>query len=167
MRKLCLKKNSNFCIYKPILLAFLLVTSSYCSNDNTQIFITEIINNNNWSVENIKSFQFEVKDIQSPYNLNVVVKHTDEYPKSNLWLFITITNQNNFNQKDTVECKLARLDGKWLGQKKWRSWEISKPIMSGFIFPATGRYNIEIEHAMRFKEVKGIRSVGIMLQKHK
>jgi len=123
------------------------------------------IQNGVWNVMNKISFRVDITDSLARYDVYLNVRNDGAYLYSNLYLFIHTILPGGRTATDTVECQLADPDGKWrgsgLGNMKFNRFLFQK----GMIFPLKGRYQFEIEQAMRVNELKGIRDVGIRLEK--
>ena len=110
-------------------------------------------------------FTMNIVDSLARYNLFLNIRNDGVYPFSNLYLFIHTSLPDGTTATDTVECQLADPDGKWrgsgLGNLKFNRFLFQK----GMRFPRKGNYTISLEQAMRVKELKGIRDVGIRIEK--
>ncbi len=118
-----------------------------------------------WLSDNYQSFSVNIDDTLAHYDLYLNVRNDGAYPYSNLYLFIHTFLPGNRNATDTVECQLAEPDGKWrgsgLGSLKFNRFLFQR----GMVFPRKGLYRFDLEQAMRVKELKGIRDVGIRIEK--
>jgi gliding motility-associated lipoprotein GldH len=123
------------------------------------------IENGVWLNTNYKSFSVNIADTLARYDLYLNVRNDGVYPYSNLYLFIHTTLPGNKTATDTVECQLADPDGKWrgsgIGSLKFNRFLFQR----GMAFPRKGLYRFDLEQAMRVKELKGIRDVGIRIEK--
>ncbi len=41
-----------------------------------------------WSWDEVKTFEVDMTDTLHPYNIYIDIRHTKEYPKSNLYVFL-------------------------------------------------------------------------------
>ncbi len=46
--------------------------------------------NGEWSWDDVKSFEVDMQDTVNAYNIFIDIRHTKEYPKSNLYVFLSI-----------------------------------------------------------------------------
>jgi gliding motility-associated lipoprotein GldH len=152
---------------RNILNGFLLLLFFFvCACDSKRFFEeNKSIENGVWNLMNKASFRVEITDSLSRYDIYLNVRNDGTYPYSNLYLFIHTALPGGKTATDTVECQLADPDGKWrgsgLGNMKFNRFLFQK----GMVFPGKGHYVFEIEQAMRVNELKGIRDVGIRLEK--
>jgi gliding motility-associated lipoprotein GldH len=118
-----------------------------------------------WLNTKAPSFTVNITDTLARYDLYLNVRNDGVYPYSNLYLFIHTTLPGGKTATDTVECQLADPDGKWrgsgLGNLKFNRFLFQRAM----VFPHKGIYRFELEQAMRVKELKGIRDVGIRIEK--
>lgn len=120
-----------------------------------------------WEANNPAKFQVEVSDTINLHNIYLIIRNTDSYPNSNLFLFITTTSPENNSLRDTLECILADEKGNWLGRgfgKVRDNLVVYKPDVR---FPVKGVYKIEIQQAMRNDRLAGILNVGLRIEKAK
>lgn len=122
-----------------------------------------------WDRSFTPEFVFDVTDTVSRHHLFIDVRHTGDYPYSDLYLFVDLTGPGGRHARDTVRCLLADPSGRWYGRG------------TGFIFadrydahvlyklnnrfPAAGRYTLKLEQAMRTEVVKEVLDVGISLER--
>jgi len=123
------------------------------------------IKNDVWSSTNYQSFSVNIADTLARYDLYLNIRNDGTYPYSNLYLFIHTFAPGNRTAIDTVECQLADPDGKWrgsgMGSLKFNRYLFQR----GMAFPRKGVYRFEMEQAMRVKELRGIRDIGIRIEK--
>jgi gliding motility-associated lipoprotein GldH len=137
-----------------------------CGCDSKRFFEeNKSLQNGVWNVSHKVPFRVEIKDSVSRYDVYLNVRNDGEYPYSNLYLFIHTTLPGNSATTDTVECQLADPDGKWRGSG-FGSIKFNRFLFQrGVLFPRKGSYLFELEQAMRVNDLKGIRDVGIRLEK--
>jgi len=120
-----------------------------------------------WKRNGKVAFEVPVTDTAAAYDLFLNVRNSGDYPYSNLYFFIHTRFPDGRIAHDTVECQLAGYDGKWLGSGigsvKFNRFLFQK----GVFFRIPGKYIFELEQAMRETELKGIRDVGIRIEKQK
>ena len=154
-------RNRNLFFLSLTLLAFFLV-----SCDSKRFYEeNKSIENGVWLNTNSRVFTVNIADTLARYDLYLNVRNDGVYPYSNLYLFIHTTLPGGKTATDTVECQLADPDGKWrgsgLGSLKFNRFLFQRAM----VFPRKGLYRFELEQAMRLKELKGIRDVGIRIEK--
>lgn len=113
---------------------------------------------------------FEVTDTLNPHHFFITLRNTNDYPYSNLFLFVHTHFPNGRKSRDTIECVLADRTGRWLGSGNGFIVDqkvISNKIMYNYQkrFPLAGTYRIELEHAMRKDTLRELLDVGIRIEK--
>ena len=112
-----------------------------------------------WEKDSAVTFTFRVTDTLQPYNVLLHLRHQDNYPYQNMWLFV-----NNGVQRDTIEFYLADDRGRWLGNG--RNGHVSMPVLyeQNYHFADTGAYTLSVRHGMRKERLRGVCQVGMEIQ---
>ncbi len=121
--------------------------------------------NKPWKSSQPVSFEFNIQDTISPYSFYINVRNNMDYDFSNIYFFVTTTFPDGTTGRDTVECILANVRGKWLGSGMGNIKESSHLIREDLVFPASGKYQMQLEQAMREEKLDGIEDVGIKIVK--
>ena len=122
-------------------------------------------NNGIWSWADKKTFHVPIDDSLRSYNILVNVRHTTDYPKSNLFVFITTSAPNGNFMKDTVEIKIANDRGKWLGNGFGKIKLVSRVYRKAIRFANKGEYIFTVEQAMRLPEIP-VTDVGLRIENY-
>lgn len=132
-----------------ILLSSLLLTA--CS---TGIVYTEhqILPQRGWHADSVLNFAFDIEDTTVTYDILVSIRHQENYPYQNMWLFIG---------NDTIEFYLADNFGHWLGNGKNGMIEMPVLYEQNYTFPHSGQYKLSIQHGMRTDWLRGVNTVGV------
>jgi gliding motility-associated lipoprotein GldH len=152
---------------RKIAIGFLLLLVFFLGACDSKRFFEENkpIPNGVWNGKEPLSFGVDISDSIARYDFYLNIRNDGDYSYSNLYLFIHTALPGGKTATDTVECQLADPDGKWrgsgLGSIKFNRYLFQR----GMVFPRKGRYLFKIEQAMRVNELKGIRDVGIRLEK--
>ncbi|MBS1568472.1 MAG: gliding motility lipoprotein GldH [Bacteroidetes bacterium] len=121
-----------------------------------------------WSRSWKPQFSFDVHDTISPRDIFLDIRHTGDYPFSNIYIFASLHGPGG-TYTDTVECTLADPTGRWYG--KGTGFIFSDRFQAhvlykmGNKFPHAGRYVFTLEQAMRTEELNGVIDVGISVEK--
>jgi gliding motility-associated lipoprotein GldH len=150
-------------LFLRLIAVLLVVAGSSCDrgrlfDDNTAI------PSSHWEKEFRPAFKVEVSDTTTNYGFYFNVRNTDEYRYSNLFIFLETQFPNGNVTRDTIECMLADLSGRWLGRGSGNLIEHQILLNPVLRFPLSGHYTFEIEQAMR-EPLKGITDVGIRIEK--
>lgn len=130
---------------------------------------SESIPKEEWNKNQAVKFEVPVTDTINGYKIMVNVRNSNEYRYSNLFLFITTSSPKGNSVKDTLEITLANDKGKWLGTGFGGIWSVDAALRNDMIvrFPESGVYKIEIAQAMRDDVLRGIKDIGIKVEKAK
>lgn len=147
---------------------FFLIAFSLMACDQKQIFDSySEIGSKGWHQDSVLNFNFSIADTVAAHNLYVNIRNKGNYSNSNLWLFMNIDSPDGSRVSDTVEFTLADPTGRWLGSGLGDLHDNRIIYRSNVFFPKTGEYSFSIRHGMRDEILKGIRDVGIRVEKIK
>ena len=108
----------------------------------------------------------EINDTITTYNIFLTFELTEDFPFSNLYLFINTFLPDNNVLTDTVNCMLFDKHGKWLGKSRFGKIRNKLPYKTNVRFPLSGKYQFEIEQAMRLEDLYGISSCGLLIEEY-
>lgn len=117
-----------------------------------------------WKWNDVAVFEMEVTDTLSLNNIYIQVRHSTDYPMSNLYMFVSVKGPKGQFQKDTVNLILATPEGQWTGKGTGRLRELRLLYKSQTRFGTPGLYNFSIEQAMRKAELP-VTDVGIRVER--
>ena len=121
-----------------------------------------------WTRDWKPEFRFSIEDSLSEFNSFIDIRHTGEYPYSNLYVFLDLYKGDVHLNRDTIECPLASPDGKWLGKGLGFIHEdrFDAHVLYRFRkrFPGAGDYTMKLEQAMRRETLEGVLDVGISIE---
>lgn len=124
---------------------------------------------NKWDYSFEPSFKFEVTDTNSLYNLHFLVRHTDAYPYSNIWLMIYTKKPGDTTfERTRIEIPLSEPSGKWLGRGMGEVWEQRMPISHDgdtVMLRKAGMWEIKFGHTMRMNPLPEVLQVGMRVEK--
>lgn len=114
-------------------------------------------------------FNFDVADTLTSHHLYIDIRHTGDYPYSDLHLFVDLTGPGGRHARDTVQCLLADPTGRWHGKGQGfifaDRYDAHVLYKMNNRFPAAGRYTVKLEQAMRTEQIEGVLDVGISLER--
>lgn len=120
-----------------------------------------------WAYKDQPAFQFQITDTTALYHLYFLIRHTEAYPYSNIWLWLYTRQPGDTTyEKSRIEIPLAEKSGKWLGRGMGEIWEHRMPITRDdqpMIFSRQGIYEIRMEQNMRTDSLPEILDVGLRL----
>jgi len=130
----------------------------------------EAIPQNAWSYKYAPSFKFDITDTSAGYILYFVMRHTQAYPYSNIWIWVDVKKPGDTTYTKTrINVPLAEPSGKWLGRVMGEIYEqymsISTNDDSHKVFRKKGTYEIRFEQDMRVDPLPEVMNVGLRIEK--
>lgn len=122
-----------------------------------------------WDYKFNPSFKVDITDTAALYNLYFIIRHTEAYPFSNIWLTVYTKQPGDTTFSEArIEIPLAETSGKWLGRGMGEIWEQRMPMTRNddpMIFKKPGTYEIKFEQNMRVNPLPEVLQVGLRVQK--
>ena len=153
----------------PILVFILMVS---CNGNMVKSEYNSTISGG-WSKDNTIEFTFSEIDTTRGYNIFINIRNDESYRYSNLFLIAELSFPNGETVKDTLEYQMALPDGQWLGKGHGSIKENKLWYKENIVFPTSGVYTLQINHAMRKNEnidgivsLEGITDVGYQIEKN-
>ena len=132
---------------------------------------TIAINSEGWQVKDPAIFKLPRLDSLATYNAYITVRNNNKYPFSNLFLIVSLQHPYGKTAVDTLEYKMARPDGSWLGAGIGNVKENKLFFKQNLIFNEAGNYTLHISHAVRnngepqgVSKLEGITDIGYSLE---
>ena len=132
---------------------------------------TIAINSEGWQVKDLAIFELPRLDSLATYNAYITVRNNNKYPFSNLFLIVSLQHPYGKTAVDTLEYKMARPDGSWLGAGIGNVKENKLFFKQNLIFNEAGNYTLHISHAVRnngepqgVSKLEGITDIGYSLE---
>lgn len=147
---------------KIAIIAIVLALLSACGN---RVVYTEFYSMpiDGWHQDSTLTFTTEIADSTTCYDIQLVVRHTTQYPYQNLWLFVDEYAGNMLILQDTIEAMLADDYGRWLGTGIHR-YELPLLYDEQHRFAQSGEHTFAIRQGMRTEWLKGITEVGLVVK---
>lgn len=144
---------------------FLLLVTGIASCDKVELYERmQNIKNAAWDSQQVASFSFEIADTVKPYQIYVVLRHTNEYPFRNIWLNVGLQQPGDTLKYQQFELPLAAPD-KWLGTGmddiyEHRALLFPQPVH----FSKSGLVTFTLQHTMRRNPLPGVMQAGIRVE---
>jgi len=148
--------------YVPVILVLWLIFTASC--DQNVVFDEYVPTGGQWSWRDAREFMVEMDDTLSLYNIYVQVRHTTEYPMSNLYMFVHVKGPDGQHRKDTVNMILAEPSGEWTGRGTGHLRELQLLFRNQVQFRIPGTYVFTLEQAMRNPELP-VTDLGIRVER--
>jgi len=117
----------------------------------------------NWSWDEKMVFPVEIQDTTGLHDIYMQIRHTVEYPMSNLYVFIIVEGPGGQQLRDTVNLILAEPDGRWKGRGQGKFRELQLLYRKQTRFAGSGIYTFTLEQGMRRSRVP-VTDVGIRIE---
>ncbi|MBO7428805.1 MAG: gliding motility lipoprotein GldH [Paludibacteraceae bacterium] len=142
-----------------------LATSLSSCKDDAFYQASRMIPNEGWCKGDVVSFDFDMVDTASTYNVLVDIRNNNDYPFQNFWLFIHTVMPDSTEFSDTLNCVLADNYGKWIGKASGSMYHVPVAFRLDTKFPQTGRYHFDLIQGMRMDVLPGITEIGVRVLK--
>lgn len=93
--------------------------------------------------------------------LRVALRHSSDYPYSNLWLEVTYHSDRRRMMRDTLDITLADVFGRWLGSGFGASYQQSVLVSPSAVVDITRP--VSVRHIMRVDTLRGIDQIGVSI----
>ncbi|MRT15578.1 gliding motility lipoprotein GldH [Vitellibacter sp. q18] len=153
------------------LLALFLLTVLAASCESNTVFSETRAMDGFWGAEEVVEFKLPQMDSLKKYNLFLNIRNTNDYKYNNLFLVVSMNFPHGKTITDTLEYRMAKPDGSWLGQGIGKVKENKLWYKENVQFFETGNYVITIAQAMRnngnvegVTKLEGITDVGFSVE---
>lgn len=117
-----------------------------------------------WNWQDAREFHVDISDTLSMYNIYLQVRHTVDYPMSNLYMFVHVKGPTGQHLKDTVNLAIANPDGGWIGKGTGKLRDLQLLYRRNTKFGIPGTYTFTLEQGMRIKELP-VTDLGIRIER--
>jgi gliding motility-associated lipoprotein GldH len=146
--------------------AAVLIVIGFASCDSNRIFEqNQAMPESGWDVTNSVKFDVDIKDPATATNFYINVRQADDYKWENLLIFFKTVLPNGATTQDTLDCRLADKQGKWIGSGAGDIYDNRIPFKRNVRFPMPGMYHFEIIQGMRMETVPQIMDIGLRIEK--
>ena len=122
------------------------------------------VSSSGWRWEDPVAFEIDLSDTINVHNLYIQVRHTVDYPMSNLYMFVHVEGPSGQAMTDTVNFILAKPDGMWLGRGVGKLKELRLLYRKNTLFKDPGTYRFVLEQGMRNPNLP-VTDVGFRVEK--
>lgn len=119
-----------------------------------------------WPADKTFVFMPETADSIAEGTLSLLVRHTNDYPYSNLWVELESQQPADSGhiatRLDTICIELADIYGNWYGTGAGTSFQLKDTISTRFTLMRDAP--LRLRHIMRPQTVEGLEQVGIIFE---
>ncbi|MBO7502054.1 MAG: gliding motility lipoprotein GldH [Paludibacteraceae bacterium] len=145
-------------------LILLLLSSLIASCTGSYYMESRNINPLGWDKDSLLAYSFVVPDTVENYDILLHLRHLDNYPYQNMWLFLGETDSLI---TDTIEFYLADDRGMWLGNRGNGHISMSVLYESSIRFEQLGERHLYIRHGMRRALLPGVSDLSVEVKRTK
>ncbi|MDG1062822.1 MAG: gliding motility lipoprotein GldH [Flavobacteriaceae bacterium] len=124
-----------------------------------------------WNAYQGVDFELPVLDSLAQYSAHITLRNTNQYPYNNIFLIVRLTHPHGKIQTDTLEYRMARADGSWLGVGVGAIKDNLLTYRDTISFEEGSGYQLSIKHALRnngsaqgVSVLEGITEVGYQIR---
>jgi gliding motility-associated lipoprotein GldH len=151
-----MSKNS-FLVIMVCLMASASCTQTNVFENNTNI------PGNAWKNSFAIKGSFAVTDTVALYKTFIVLRHTDAYKYSNIWLNLGLQAPGDSMRYSKINIELGTDAGGWMGTGMNDIWELRQLILVPL--KKAGTYNYSISQIMRDDPLTAVMSAGLRVEK--
>ncbi|WP_245531775.1 gliding motility lipoprotein GldH [Anaerophaga thermohalophila] len=118
-----------------------------------------------WHKDSTLVFKPVVEDTSQVINIGFSLEHNNDYPYSNLWLFVDVESPDGKMQTDTIEYFLAEPDGQWIGKGSDKERTLYWLYRRDVKLSSPGQLTFSVTQGMRRDELPGIQSFSLWIEK--
>ena len=136
-----------------------------CLDQNSVYYQYVSIDPSGWHKDSIVTFDANITDTTSYYNVIIEIRHRNEYPYQNLYLFVNSLSPDSISVGDTLNCILADVQGRWYGSGIGSNKNLPILYMPEIKFPQEGVYIFNVQQGMREEILEGVSDIGLKVEK--
>lgn len=95
--------------------------------------------------------------------VKLALRHSNDYPYSNIWLELTFHGEGGAVVRDTVDIRLADVYGRWLGCGFGAGYQQEVTVDSAVRIDLTRP--MLLRHIMRVDTLRGVGQVGVLVER--
>lgn len=156
-------------LYFLTAISMALLTGGFSSCQSIDLFEkVENLPRQEWPASLKPAFDFEIKDTAVPYQLFVILRHTNKYNYNNIWIKLHTFSPDSTASQAQYELPLATNEKGWLGTGMDDLYEhriALTPLNQDFYFKKAGQYRFTLEHVMREDPLQHVMNIGLRIEK--
>ena len=149
-------------------LFLVLLLSLFACNDNVWFKKQLEIPNDEWSYDNILSYEIEVEDTTSLHNIDLEVEYDENvFGFQNLYVNINTTFPDQKVTNQIVSLEILGEEAQMVRNCSGGKCTVTILLLSNFKFKQQGIHVIEISQFSRDEKLKGISKLGLSVSQQK
>lgn len=118
-----------------------------------------------WDYSRVLEFNARIPD-SGLYRVTLHIRHTGSFEMTNLWCIVNTRSQAVQQLHDTVNINIATPSGDWFGEGG-QIKTVSQTINKNPVALPKGKVLFRIEQGMKPENLRGVKNVGIRIEKIK
>ncbi len=147
-----------------IMLAIIPLILTSCSKNKVFEKYTKI-ENYKWKRDKLITFDVDIKDPKTNYDVTLALRHTTYYAFANIKVDVSVTFPSGELRTKYYNIFVRNTDGSFLGQGAGDLWDLTYPVFTDMTFPEAGIYKFEVQNVMPIMELPDIMDVGLIVRK--
>ena len=136
-----------------------MLTAASCDRPSYRLSQWHTLDNGGWAYADTLTFNNDDADTLEVGRIVVGVRHTANYPYSNLWMEMSYDAGDTVPALDTLEVRLADTFGHWYGSGNGSSYQFTDTVTPRRrIVPGT---KVHLRHIMRMDTVPELEQIGL------
>jgi gliding motility-associated lipoprotein GldH len=111
------------------------------------------------------TFEFDIKDTESKYDIMMMLRHHTVYAEPDLRLTLALYTPSGERRLKDVILPIRNADGSFRSSGMGDLWDLEQVAFSGYSFNEKGHYKLEIENRMDKFDTPGVMEFGIKIVK--
>jgi gliding motility-associated lipoprotein GldH len=151
---------------KKTILLLVIISALLTSCSKNKVFekFTKL-DNYKWKRDNLITFNVDIKDVSTNYDVTLALRHTTYYAFANIKVNVTLTFPSGEMRTRDYNIFIRNPDGSFKGDGAGDLWDITYPVFTDITFPETGTYKFEVQNVMPIMELPDIMDVGLTVRK--
>lgn len=136
--------------------------------DKSRVYETNHdFNDGLWASSDTLSFDFSIPDSALHYNIILNVRNTIDFETARFFVQYQLNDSTSVLRKRLVQQNLFDIKtGEPFGDSGLRNIYTHQFLLErGITLPSTGKYQVKLNHMMRYDTLQEIRSIGIRVEK--
>jgi len=121
---------------------------------------------NPWSYGDKISFEYEVQDTATAYDLLLGINHVTDFSFENLYMNVTTVFPDGQKITNPVSFQLADSQTDWIGDCNSNSCDIEIEMSTKAFYKKSGKYTLIFEQYSRKDSLEGINWLKVKIQEH-
>lgn len=118
-----------------------------------------------WNYEDTLTYEVEIKDTTSRYDIGLRIRHSKDYPSENLYIRILTFFPDDQTLGQTLSLDFADHTGQWYGNCNGQTCTVHIVLQENAIFNQIGIHRFQLVQYMRIDPVEEIENVDFFLDK--